>query len=84
LRASAREIASIDAISGFVNSTGAVLLGDHDLGGLPAYQRARAGLTRTWQSTELFDDLSVFENLTVAARESGVPRPGRHAKAAVP
>jgi branched-chain amino acid transport system permease protein len=62
----------IDAVSGFVNSTGAVRLGDRDLRGLPAYQRARDGLTRTWQSTELFDDLSVFENLTVAARESGV------------
>jgi branched-chain amino acid transport system permease protein len=62
----------IDAISGFVHSTGAVRLGDRDLGGLPAHQRARSGLTRTWQSTELFDDLSVFENLTVAARESGV------------
>ena len=62
----------IDAISGFVNSTGAVRLGDRDLRGLPAYERARGGLTRTWQSTELFDDLSVFENLTVAARESGV------------
>jgi branched-chain amino acid transport system permease protein len=62
----------IDAISGFVNSTGTVKLGDRDLHGLPAYERARGGLTRTWQSTELFDDLSVFENLTVAARESGV------------
>jgi branched-chain amino acid transport system permease protein len=62
----------IDAVSGFVNSTGTVRLGDRDLRGLPAYERARAGLTRTWQSTELFDDLSVFENLTVAARESGV------------
>ena len=62
----------IDAISGFVNSTGAVRLGDRDLRGLPAYERARSGLTRTWQSTELFDDLSVSENLTVAARESGV------------
>jgi branched-chain amino acid transport system ATP-binding protein len=62
----------IDAISGFVNSTGTVKLGDRDLRGLPAYERARNGLTRTWQSTELFDDLSVFENLTVAARESGV------------
>ena len=62
----------IDAISGFVNSTGTVTLGDRDLRGLPAYERARAGLTRTWQSTELFDDLSVSENLTVAARESGV------------
>ena len=62
----------IDAISGFVNSTGTVRLGDRDLRGLPAYERARNGLTRTWQSTELFDDLSVSENLTVAARESGV------------
>jgi branched-chain amino acid transport system permease protein len=62
----------IDAISGFVASTGTVKLGDRDLRGLPAYERARGGLTRTWQSTELFDDLSVFENLTVAARESGV------------
>jgi branched-chain amino acid transport system permease protein len=62
----------IDAISGFVNSTGTVKLGDRDLRSLPAYERARGGLTRTWQSTELFDDLSVFENLTVAARESGV------------
>ena len=62
----------IDAISGFVNSTGTVQLADHDLRGLQPYDRARAGLTRTWQSTELFDDLSVFENLTVASRESGV------------
>jgi branched-chain amino acid transport system permease protein len=62
----------IDAISGFVSSTGTVQLGGRDLRGLPAYERARGGLTRTWQSTELFDDLSVVENLTVAARESGV------------
>ncbi|MGH2930347.1 MAG: ATP-binding cassette domain-containing protein, partial [Solirubrobacteraceae bacterium] len=59
----------IDAISGFVDSTGTVLLDDHDLRGRPAHQRARGGLARTWQSTELFDDLSVAENLTVAARE---------------
>ena len=31
--------------------------------------RAGEGLTRTWQSTELFDDLNVAENLTVAVRE---------------
>ena len=62
----------IDAMTGFVTSTGTVALGDRDLRGLPPYDRARAGLTRTWQSTELFDDLSVEENLTVAAKESGV------------
>jgi branched-chain amino acid transport system permease protein len=58
----------IDAVSGFVSSAGTVRLGDRDLPGMPPYERARAGLARTWQSTELFDDLSVIENLTVAER----------------
>jgi branched-chain amino acid transport system permease protein len=58
----------IDAISGFVRYTGTAKLGDRDLRGLPPYDRARAGLSRTWQSTELFDDLNVAENLTVAQR----------------
>ena len=49
-----------------------VKLGERDLHGQPPYVRAGEGLTRTWQSTELFDDLSVEENLTVAAKESGV------------
>ena len=62
----------IDAISGFVTSTGTVRLGEHDLHGLPPYGRARAGLSRTWQTTELFDDLNVGENLTVASREGTV------------
>jgi branched-chain amino acid transport system permease protein len=66
----------VDAVSGFVNSTGSVRLGARDLRGLPAHERARGGLTRTWQSTELFDDLSVAENLTVAARQSGTPEDG--------
>ena len=58
----------IDAITGFVRSQGRVELDGHDLAGLPPHARARRGLARTWQSTELFDDLSVRENLTVAAQ----------------
>ncbi|HMD94869.1 MAG TPA: ATP-binding cassette domain-containing protein [Trebonia sp.] len=58
----------VDAVSGFVNYTGEVELSGASLGGLPAYERARRGLARTWQSTELFDDLDVRENLTVASR----------------
>ncbi len=58
----------IDAITGFVNSTGAVELSGASLRGLPPYERAGRGLARTWQSTELFDDLNVSENLTVASR----------------
>ena len=59
----------VDAASGFVASTGRVELGGADLGGLEPYERARRGLARTWQSTELFDDLDVRENLTVAAKD---------------
>ena len=63
----------IDAVSGFVRCTGQLELSGSDVGGLPAYQRARRGLGRTWQSTELFDDLDVGENLTVAARNGSDP-----------
>ena len=57
----------VDAITGFVRYTGRAELDGRDLAGLPPHARARRGLARTWQSTELFDDLSVRENLMVAA-----------------
>jgi branched-chain amino acid transport system ATP-binding protein len=57
----------IDAITGFVRYTGVVELDGQDLTGLPPHARARRGLARTWQSTELFDDLTVRENLEVGA-----------------
>jgi ABC-type branched-subunit amino acid transport system ATPase component len=57
----------IDAITGFVKSAGTVELGDTMMNGLPPHVRAQRGLARTWQTVELFDDLTVRENLTVAA-----------------
>jgi branched-chain amino acid transport system permease protein len=57
----------IDAVTGFVHFSGTVELDGRDVGRLAPYQRARLGLGRTWQSTDLFDDLDVRENLTVAA-----------------
>ena len=57
----------IDAVTGFVHFSGSVELDGRDVGRLAPYQRARLGLGRTWQSTDLFDDLDVRENLTVAA-----------------
>jgi branched-chain amino acid transport system ATP-binding protein len=60
----------IDAISGFVRSRGRVELDGHDLSPLPPHARARRGLARTWQSIELFDDLTVRENLAVAAHSA--------------
>jgi branched-chain amino acid transport system ATP-binding protein len=57
----------VDAISGFVPYEGSVSLDGRSLDKLPAYVRARRGLARTWQSIELFDDLTVRENLAVAS-----------------
>jgi ABC-type branched-subunit amino acid transport system ATPase component/ABC-type branched-subunit amino acid transport system permease subunit len=61
----------IDAITGFAAGSGTVELDGRSLAGLPPHERARQGLARTWQSTELFHDLDVRENLTVAARHPG-------------
>jgi branched-chain amino acid transport system ATP-binding protein len=60
----------IDAISGFVRYRGSVLLDGRDLSGMAPHERARLGLARTWQSVELFDDLTVHENVAVAADPS--------------
>jgi ABC-type branched-subunit amino acid transport system ATPase component len=57
----------IDAITGFVRSTGRVELEGRDLGGFAPHRRNRLGLSRTWQAGELFEDLNVTENLTVAS-----------------
>lgn len=57
----------IDAISGFTPASGRVLIDDVNLSKLPAMRRARAGVARSFQSLELFEDSTVFENLSVAA-----------------
>jgi branched-chain amino acid transport system ATP-binding protein len=56
----------IDAVTGFTAAQGRITLDGSDISGLAPHVRAGRGLVRTWQSTELFDDLSVRENLTVA------------------
>jgi branched-chain amino acid transport system ATP-binding protein len=62
----------IDAVSGFVPCTGRVELDGRELSRLSPHERARRGLSRTWQAAELFDDLSVWENLAVAARRASL------------
>ena len=64
----------IDAISGFVRCDGRVELDGEDLTGVLPHVRARRGLARTWQSIELFDDLSVGENLLVASHRTSAWR----------
>jgi sulfate-transporting ATPase len=60
----------IDAITGFVRSTGQVGLGGEEFSGASAHDRARAGLVRSWQSLELIEDLSVLDNLRTASDSS--------------
>jgi branched-chain amino acid transport system ATP-binding protein len=57
----------LDAVTGFARSAGDVELDGVSLSGLPPHRRARQGLARTWQSVELFDELTVRENIRVAA-----------------
>jgi ABC-type branched-subunit amino acid transport system ATPase component/ABC-type branched-subunit amino acid transport system permease subunit len=57
----------IDAVTGFVKSEGRILVNDDDITRRPASGRVHAGLSRSWQSLELFEDVTVLENLLVAS-----------------
>jgi ABC-type branched-subunit amino acid transport system ATPase component/ABC-type branched-subunit amino acid transport system permease subunit len=57
----------IDCITGFVRPvSGSVTLDGREMLGVGAHERARAGICRSWQSLELFEDLTVAENLQTA------------------
>jgi ABC-type branched-subunit amino acid transport system ATPase component/ABC-type branched-subunit amino acid transport system permease subunit len=57
----------IDAITGFAPATGTIELAGQHIETLAPHARVRAGLARTFQQLELYDDLSVEENVSVAA-----------------
>ncbi len=62
----------IDALTGFQDLHGGhVRFAGRSLQGVPPHQRARRGFVRTFQSLDLFDDLTVHENLLVAASTPG-------------
>jgi branched-chain amino acid transport system ATP-binding protein len=56
-------------LSGSLDPTaGRVYLDDEDITGLPPEQVARRGIARSFQITNLFDDLSVFGNVRTAVQ----------------
>jgi len=66
----------LDAISGYARATGTVALRGRRLDALKPFQRSRGGMGRTFQGIELYDDLSVRENVevgTMAARSGEGP-----------
>ena len=59
----------IDTVTGFkAAAIGNLLYRGEDISHHSPHRRSRAGLARTFQSLELFDELSVSDNLAVAAR----------------
>ncbi len=75
----------IDTLTGFTAPADGRIVFDGDvITGLPPHERQRRGLVRTFQSLELFDDLTVRDNLLVAAATpdwrdpmADLVRPGR-------
>ena len=55
----------VDAITGFTPSDGSVFLGDQVLDSRQPHLRVRHGLSRTFQTIELYNDLSLRENILV-------------------
>jgi ABC-type branched-subunit amino acid transport system ATPase component/branched-subunit amino acid ABC-type transport system permease component len=61
----------IDAVTGFVKTRGGtVTLGEQQIERWRTSRRAHAGLSRSFQSLELFTDLSIQENLAVACERA--------------
>ena len=62
----------LNVITGAVKpDRGQVILQGQDLTGMPTWKRYRAGLTRSFQGLELFERLSVRDNLKVAFGREG-------------
>ena len=55
----------VDALTGFAPHTGSVTFLGSEVAGDKPHQRVKKGLSRTFQAIELYDDLSVEENLEV-------------------
>src|SRR5262249_54700407 len=52
-----------------------IRLGDAELAGAPAWRIARAGIARTYQTTQLFGAMSVLDNVIVASRRGRLGNP---------
>jgi len=59
----------LNLIGGFYKpDSGRVRIGERDVAGLSSHAVARVGIARTYQTTQLFADLQVIENLEIAIR----------------
>ena len=63
----------VDVISGYTRGQGRILLGGQDITDLSPSARSRRGIGRSFQSLELFEDITVRDNLA-AASDTLLPR----------
>lgn len=60
----------IDVLCGFcLPQTGTVAVGGQQIDGWTPYRRARLGMARSFQALELFDDMTILENLRAASEK---------------
>jgi ABC-type branched-subunit amino acid transport system ATPase component/ABC-type branched-subunit amino acid transport system permease subunit len=77
----------LNMLGGFYRpDAGTIRLGEQALERLPAWRIARAGLARTYQTSQLFGSLSVLDNLVIAQARgrlgrAALPREEREARA---
>jgi branched-chain amino acid transport system ATP-binding protein len=65
----------LNMISGFYAPDSGQIELQRPLAGLPAWQTARAGIARTYQTTLLFGEMSVLDNLLVALQKGRLGMP---------
>jgi len=66
----------INVITGLLKPTGGRIDADGiDITGRPAHRIARSSVARTFQKVRLFKELTVLENVKVAAMSVGMPQP---------
>jgi branched-chain amino acid transport system ATP-binding protein len=63
----------LNMLSGFYRpDAGTIRIGDLEIQGRPAWRIARAGIARTYQTTQLFGSMTVAENLAIAGGAEGL------------
>jgi branched-chain amino acid transport system ATP-binding protein len=65
-----------DCLSGITAGEGTVRLDGVDISGLPAHERSRAGLGRSFQDARLFHSMTVLDTLRVASERHRPVSPG--------
>jgi urea transport system ATP-binding protein len=74
----------VDAITGLAPATGSIRYGRMDLVGRKVHRIARLGIGRTFQTSSVFEKLSVLQNLDIAAGAGRGPLTMLRSRRAVP